>query len=247
MNVVAFEAPVRSLHRYGRVSLDSFGSWVLEDVPPHISLRLKQIFPRIRKTDIPPFRLTDSDLTCADLTWFMTRYPLEVSDRDRDHLHRKKLAFEQARLDFERVMLPDFKGAMPAGFRDGMQPYPYQGQAIELTRLRKRLLLLDDVGLGKTISALGVICDPAHRPAAVVVEPHLADQWLEEYIKTFTTLSAHIIKKTTPYNLPVADVYLFKYSNIFGWTDIAATGLFKTVVYESRIQALARMFLEKRS
>jgi hypothetical protein len=75
------------------------------------------------------------------------------------------------------------------------------------------------------------------RPAAIVVEPHLADQWLQEYIETFTTLRGHIIKGTKPYDLPWADVYIFKYSNIFGWTDIAATGMFKCVVFDE-IQSL---------
>jgi hypothetical protein len=222
---------------YGRLCFDPAGAWRIEGVPPHISLRLKQIFPRIPRTAIAPFTLTDSDSVCADLLWFCDRYPLAISDRDADHLRHKKSSFDQSRASFERIMSADYSPRHQVGFREGMQPYPYQAQAIELAKLKKRLLLLDDVGLGKTISALGVVCDPSLRPAAIVVEPHLADQWLDEYIATFTTLTGHIIKKTTPYDLPWADVYLFKYSNIFGWTDIAATGMFKSVVFDE-IQSL---------
>jgi hypothetical protein len=222
---------------YGGLRRDMLGSWIVDGVPPHVSLKLKHIFPRLARTAVAPFKLTESDATCSDLLWFTSRYPLEISELDRAHLLRKKDTFDQHRLAFERIMLPDYRPGEQAGFRDGLQPYPYQAQAVELTRLRKRLLLLDDVGLGKTISALGVVCDPAFRPAAIIVEPHLADQWLEEYIETFTTLSAHIIKKTAPYDLPWADCYIFKYSNIFGWTDIAATGLFKSVIFDE-IQSL---------
>lgn len=230
-------APVEKASTYGHLSLDPLGAWIIDGVPPHISLRLKQIFPRIARTAVAPFKLMDSDAVCADLLWFTSRYPLAMSEADRAHLQRRKNCFDHSRAEFERIMLPDYRPSVLAGFRDGLQPYPFQQQAIELTRLRKRLLLLDDVGLGKTISALGVVCDPAFRPAAIVVEPHLADQWLEEYVETFTTLRGHIIKKTTPYDLPWADLYIFKYSNIFGWTDIAATGLFKSVIFDE-IQSL---------
>lgn len=222
---------------YGRLCRDDAGAWRIEDVPPHISMRLKHIFPRIARTAVPPFTLTDSDAVCADLIWFTSRYPLAVSPSDLGHLRAQKTLFEDSRAAFERIMLPDYKPGAAVGFREGLQPYPYQAQAVEIAKLRKRLLLLDDVGLGKTITALGVICDPAFRPAAIIVEPHLADQWLEEYVETFTTLRAHIITKTKPYDLPWADLYIFKYSNIFGWTDIANTGLFKSVVFDE-IQSL---------
>ncbi|MBV5269029.1 MAG: ATP-dependent helicase [Afipia sp.] len=230
-------APPRDPHRYGRLARDPMGSWIISDVPPHISLRLKQIFPRIPRTAIAPFTLTESDALCADLLWFTERYPLEMTAADANQLRGKKQRFDKSRLDFERIMLPEYRPGEQPGFRPGMQPYPYQAQAIELTRLRRRLLLLDDVGLGKTISALGVLCDPSLRPAAIVVESHLAEQWLTEYVETFTTLRGHIIKGTKPYDLPAADVYIFKYSNIFGWVDIAATALFKAVVFDE-IQSL---------
>ena len=231
------DAPETAREMYGSMRLDPAGAWIIENVPPHIALRLKQIFPRIPRTAIAPFKLSDSDAVGSDLLWFTSRYPLDISEDDAKQLQRRKGNFDQSRRAFETIMRADYRPREQVGFREGMQPYPYQAQAIEIARLRKRLLLLDDVGLGKTISALGVICDPALRPAAIVVESHLADQWLEEYVETFTTLRGHIIKKTTPYDLPWADVYIFKYSNIFGWTDIAATGMFKSVVFDE-IQSL---------
>lgn len=239
MNALALvgDTPPPVAQTYGSLTRNDSGAWVVDGLPPHVSMRLKQIFPRIARTAVPPFTITDSDATSADLVWFTSRYPLKISASDRAHLHTQKTLFEDNRAAFERIMLPEYRPSASVGFREGMQPYPYQAQAIEVAKLRKRLLLLDDVGLGKTISALGVLCDPAFRPAAIVVEPHLAEQWLEEYVETFTTLRAHIIKKTKPYDLPYADLYIFKYSNIFGWTDVAHTGLFKAVVFDE-IQSL---------
>lgn len=232
-----FDASGRRL--YGRLRLEAEGMWSVEEIAPHVAMRLKQIFPRIPKTATAPFLLTDTDATCADLLWFMERYPLAVTDEAAGRLSRGKSRFEDRRAEFERILLPSWKPSATGGFRPGMQPYPFQAQAVALTLLHGRLLLLDDVGLGKTVSALGVLCDPRCRPAAVVVQSHLADQWVDEYVDTFTDLTAHIIKGTKPYDLPWADIYIFKYSNIAGWVDIAAQGVFKAVVYDE-VQELRR-------
>lgn len=226
--------------RYGRLRRDhAAGQWRLDGIAPHVAMRLKQIFPRIPRTATAPFTLTDTDATCADLLWFMERYPLDVVEDDIARLDRGRRQFDDRRAAFERVLLPTWKPDVVGGFRPGLQPYPFQAQAIAIALLHGRLLLLDDVGLGKTVSALGVLCDPACRPAAVIVQSHLADQWVDEYVNTFTDLTAHIIKGTKPYDLPWADIYVFRYSNISGWVDIAAQGVFKAVVYDE-IQELRR-------
>jgi hypothetical protein len=103
---------------------------------------------------------------------------------------------------------------------------------MEVARVRGRLLLMDDVGLGKTVSALGTISDPAFLPAAIIVEPHLATQWRDDFVCKFTNLPCHIIKGAKPYDLPVADIYIFRYSNVAGWVDVAAQGIFRSVVFD---------------
>jgi hypothetical protein len=68
-------------------------------------------------------------------------------------------------------------------------------------------------------------------PAAVVVEPHLAKQWKAK-TEAFSTLRVHIVEKSTPYRLPDADVYIYKYSNVRGWSTVFATAPFRCVVYD---------------
>ena len=68
-------------------------------------------------------------------------------------------------------------------------------------------------------------------PAVVVCEPHIQTQWREK-IEAFTTLRVHCIKGTRPYDLPIADVYVFRYTQIAGWVDIITKGLFKFAVYD---------------
>jgi hypothetical protein len=134
-------------------------------------------------------------------------------------------------------MLPTWKPeGLLHGFRNGSGPYPGQRQAIELYYKRKGLLVADEGGGGKTWVAMGAMVGSPYLPAAVVVDANLAIQWKEEFLDPYTYLTSHIIEGTRPYSLPPANVYLFKYSNIAGWVDIAATGFFKQVIFDE-IQA----------
>lgn len=216
---------------YGSLSY-SGAQWLVSGLPPHVSLRFKSMFSRVSKTSAGQFLLVDTPDVCTDLLWFTSRYPLlvdiEASQRlDKGH----ERAVAQAGYA-DAVLSPDWKPTGSPRFRDGLAPYHYQAQAAAIASRLGRLLLLDDVGLGKTISALAAITTSGHLPAAIIVQAHLADQWAEEYIEAFTTLTCHIIKGTKPYKLPPADIYIFKYSNIGGWVDIAATGIFKAVIFD---------------
>jgi superfamily II DNA or RNA helicase len=42
----------------------------------------------------------------------------------------------------------------------------------------------------------------------------------------------YVVGGVQPYGLPGADCYIFRYSNIRGWADIAATGMFRSVVWD---------------
>lgn len=217
---------------YGDLAFASTGYWFVTGLPPHVSLRFKSFFPQVRKETTKDFTLKDTPRIGSDLLWFMSRFPLRVTAQDLDRLnagHRQALELvAQA----EQIMSGSLVDAPIAGFRAGRAPYPFQDQAASLAVLLGRLLVLDDIGLGKTITALAAVLRAKLFPVAIVVQAHLADQWLEEYIQPFTTLTAHIIKGTKPYELPPADVYIFKYSNIAGWVDTAGTGVFRAVVLD---------------
>lgn len=113
-----------------------------------------------------------------------------------------------------------------------MAPYDYQLQTADLVSITRRLLLMDELGWGKTVTALATLIRTNAFPAAIIVEPHAAIQWKRDFIEKFTDFRAHIIKGRTPYALPPADVYIFKYSNVGGWTDIAAEETFNAVILD---------------
>lgn len=203
--------------------------WMITDARPHVCIKLKVIFPHIPKTSTVPFQFRNTPEMCSNLLWFIMRYPMEMSPRDFDLLEEGKQIHVDAINKVEEIFLPDYKPRQ-INLKDDV-PRDYQLRAADMHYLMKRILLGDDIGLGKTLSGILTLFNPGTLPGAVVVQVHLAKQW-EREIKRFTNLRVHIIKKTTPYDLPEADIYIFKYSNIFGWVDLFDSGFFKSVIFD---------------
>ncbi|MCS0497882.1 DEAD/DEAH box helicase [Ancylobacter sp. MQZ15Z-1] len=216
---------------YGTLHFDG-ERWVMSGLEPHVAIKLKAMFPGVPKASTGPFTFPDGVAMASDLEWFLHRYPMEMAEADRARMLAGRDAFTGRRNDVERIFVPDWTPPATLGFQPGRELYRYQAEAAEVVRKLGRLLLLDDVGLGKTVTALGALTDGENLPAAIVVQPHLRTQWKKEYVEKFTTLRAHIIQGTQPYDLPEADLYLFSYSNIAGWVDVFATGRFRAVVYD---------------
>jgi SNF2 family DNA or RNA helicase len=154
-----------------------------------------------------------------------------MTDDDRVALNNGRVKFETNQAVMEAILKPDYQPPTRMGLKDGQVIRHYQSQAIELCLARGSLLLGDDPSLGKTYVSAGMLLDPRTLPAAVVAQTHLQEQWKRK-IESFTTLKVHKIKGTRPYDLPEADVYLFKYSQLLGWIDTFHDGFFKTVVFD---------------
>lgn len=230
------------MRTYGKIRLVQRGegakhaTWSIDDLEPHVSIRLKQMFPRIPKSSRPPYTLSGGPLVDADLQWFMDRYPLAISDGDLAVLTERKALFEFGQSELGQILSKDWKAPIVAGFRHGTKPYDYQIQAAELARRTGRLLLVDELGLGKTVSAIATVLEPDLLPALVVPETHLPTQWAEKFVE-FTELRTHIVKTGAPYELPPAEVYILPYSRLAKWVDYADQGTFKSVVFDE-IQSL---------
>lgn len=233
-----------AIKTYGHLTFDYANfRFVMDRADPHVCIKLKSIFPRIRKTGTVPFYFEPTPENCADLEWFIQRYPMEMTDSTMDRLAVGKELFHTNINDLERILQPDYV-PRDIQLKGGFLPRLYQLKAAELHAKVKRFLLGDDLGLGKTLSAVLTFLNPGTLPAAVVVQTHLPNQWKDEGIEKFTNLKAHIIKGTKPYDLPPADVYIFKYSNIAGWVNTFSTGFYKSVVFDE-CQEFRRIQSEK--
>ncbi|MBM6383217.1 MAG: DEAD/DEAH box helicase [Paenibacillus sp.] len=215
---------------YGKIELVS-GRWKLSGVHPHVSLRLKQLFPRVAMKQMGTFWFSNRSNNCVDLAWFIQRYPMEIRSEDRAKLLRGHDKFFETKAYLEQILTPDYDPILRPGLKPGQKIRHYQSQAIDLCLERRSLLLGDDLGLGKTYTAAGMLLEPDTHPAAVVVQAHLQNQWKEK-IESFTELIVHKIERTRPYLLPDADVYLFKYSQLAGWKNFFADGHFQCVIYD---------------
>ncbi|MEX5600716.1 SNF2-related protein [Pseudophaeobacter sp. C1-32P7] len=208
------------------------GTWHVADLKPHISIRFKQVFQGIQYGSTPPFALRDRPDLAADLDWFMQRYPLHMSDEAKARLGVQLTEHANVQARIEELRRPDYVPGIRQGFKEPEQAEGYQLRAAEMLRSTGRLLLMDDVGLGKTVSFLASVADGWGLPAAVVVQPHLSTQWVTEYIQRFTHLSAVEVKDRNVRDLPAADIYVFRYSNIAAWADYADTLGIKTVCFD---------------
>lgn len=205
-------------------------TWVIEELKPHAIIKLKSLFSGIRLTSKPPFYFKDTLDIVMDLEWFMHRYPLKMDVVTHNKLKIKKHMYEKKVSTFEKILSNEFNPKVVT-LKNNCKLRYYQNQAVELVYRNKSLLLGDDLGLGKTVSGIGLLLKEKTLPAFVVTPPHLAVHW-DEKIKEFTNLTTHIIKGTRPYSLPNSDVFIIKYSCLKGWFDVFKTLNYNTVIFD---------------
>jgi SNF2 family DNA or RNA helicase len=212
------------------------GSWAIQ-ATPDVAMRLKRIFPRAAKRRGGSLVLSHGPEVARDLEWVMDRWPLKVDDFTRRLLagsatkHRETEERVTEILNGNRTHLH-----LPEPSRPGRE---YQLQAADLALTTGRLLLGDDLGLGKTMSCLLTLRDAERLPALIVCPTHLPAQWAYELGLTLPWLTPHIIRSMRVYN-PAdrrelrghdPDVLIVGYSKLRGWGDHLA-GKVRTVIFD---------------
>lgn len=204
--------------------------WQITAAQPHVIIKLKAILPHIPVWGTPPFYFNNTPANGQELLWFMDRYPLKISKQDLDRMKRGKKEHIRNVNALEQILTPDYI-PKPVALKPGYKARDYQLRGCEAYLLSKRLLIGDDLGLGKTLIAILSFLDNRTLPALVTVQTHLTKQWKEQ-IEKFTDLSVHIIEKTTPYKLPKADIYISRYTCLAGWSSFFGNGYFKSAVFD---------------
>lgn len=222
---------------YGEVVIEE-NNWVIKRAEPHVLMRLKKIFEFIKKYDTENIKIPLTDEYSHELEWFMKRYPMIVSPRDKVHLRGGSKDFVRAINEAEKILRPDYTPRKIEVV--GGELRPSQGVAHELIMHVKRVLIGDDIGLGKTYIGMSLLTNPKCLPMVVVCQTHLPAQWMNK-IREFIGREPiiHFIKKRSPYTLPPADIYITKYSCLLGWVDAFSILGHKTVVFDE-IQELRR-------
>lgn len=236
---------------YGSIQHDArTGQWVLH-VEPHVVLRMKRVFGRISAGQHQEIRITDTVESSRDLQWFIQRYPVKFENRsDRDRLDARAAEHRECESLVSKLVAGSKK---PRRFKLALPPRDYQRVAADLLLRLGGLLIADDLGIGKTVTAICALTDPRTRPALVVAPAHLQHQWREQLSIFAPELRAHILRRGTPYDITrsrgthpweekregeLPDVIITSYSKLHGWAGTLAP-LLRSVFFDE-VQELRR-------
>jgi SNF2 family DNA or RNA helicase len=212
------------------------GHWHLR-AAPYVMIRAKRLFPRASQHRAGWLVISDTPETSRDIEWLADRFPLTMDVQAKARLmsradeHRRVEAQVAQILSRERVLSSELRAPARA-------PYDFQEVAADLAISTRRLLLADDVGLGKTMSGMLVLRADDALPALVVTLTHLPPQWLGEFEKTLPWLNVHVVSQMDPYDPTTRrgvkerpDVLVMGYSKLRGWGDHLA-GDVRTVIFD---------------
>lgn len=215
MIAVDLFAPPRT---YGALSLVG-DSWLMGGLAPHVAIKLKAMFPQIPKASGGPFRFQTTPERAADLKWFESRYPLQMSLEDRTALERSAARHREIAAEVERIKAFKYAPRDYVGLKAGQEVRAHQGAAVEILERVGGLLVGDDVGEGKTYTTGAACLIPGALPATIVCMPHLRDQWKRK-LEEFTDLKVIVLNGTKPHALPDHDVRIMGYTQLAGWSDV---------------------------
>lgn len=200
--------------------------WIFKS-EPHIRMRLRRMFhAALAHAELIKVSCTPSN--SEDVWWFIQRYPHEIRPEDEAFLLKQCAQARDQRTGIQWSLTGDH--AQPADFAIPLRKY--QLQAVALANANHGLLIGDDLGLGKTATAIGVIASAQNRPALVVCAPHLQNQWLAQIAKFCPTLKPHIIPggKVEQHKFPQGtDVLVCTYSKLAKWQERLAVA---TVIFD---------------
>lgn len=206
------------MRSYGKISLQG-EMWILE-AEPHITILWKRMFPQASRSDNGTLKMSDNDGTRRNIDWFTSRYTLTIEEDDRKAIRKGAKRHEDQIMRLEQMIDKDYK---PLDVRLMLPPRNYQKIAAEIALKKGSLLLADDVGLGKSCSAICTLPAAWTLPAIVVtLAGAMPTQWQEEIVKFMPQLFTHVVKKGTPYELPKRagrgpDVVILNYHKLSGW------------------------------
>lgn len=181
---------------YGRVTRTG-GYWAIT-CEPHVRARIKRVFARMQKAAADTIHISVTPENSRDLAWFLERYPMEMEPAARALLDAgaaEHVAMELSVADLLAKRRP------PTNVQLAVPARQYQLEAAEMVAVRGGLLLADDVGLGKSISAIAAMLHPGRLPAVVVCDTQLPAQWAGYLHRFAPDLRVHVIRSGKPYPL----------------------------------------------
>jgi hypothetical protein len=195
-------------------------SWVLDDVTPHVSIMVKRWFPRVDVAS-KRLRLSATPAVSAELEWFVSRFPMDAGPKTAATLQRLAQAHRDAQARIQLALggtyvRPQLAMAKPA--RD------YQDLAAELCDTMGGLLCADELGLGKTVTAIALLARKGNLPAVVVVPLNVLEQWARKLAEFLPSAKVYVVRSSPSgesnrraAKRARADVIVMAYSRLTAW------------------------------
>ena len=226
------------IESYGTVQYTG-RAWLIRG-EPFVRSRLKRVFPRAPQHAADHIAISASPENTRELQWFLSRYPMDVDQPDV----MERLA-DQHRETENRLAELMAGHVKPLAVNLAIPPREYQSFASQLLEVKEGYLLADDLGLGKTVSAICGMVRPSNLPALVVCPAHLPRQWKSMIGEFAPSLTSHILKKGQPYDLMprrrggqlqlheggLPDVIITSYHKLRGWAETLA-GVVRYVIFD---------------
>lgn len=216
---------------------------------PHVAIKLARLFTGMKRQGAGDFTMKATPEVAYDLAWFSQRYQLDVEPAALDQFEKLR-ATHARKLEAISEVLTLGDDYRPPTFELALPPREYQRVAADLAIKSGSLVIGDDLGLGKTVSAICVLVAEGSLPALVVTLTHLRRQWVAMLKRFAPGLRAMAISKMQPYDLTeiqvtkgpngrrqivrgpsMPDVLIMGYHQLQGWCDTLA-GRVRTVVYD---------------
>jgi SWI/SNF-related matrix-associated actin-dependent regulator 1 of chromatin subfamily A len=233
------QTPVVSGHSYGRVAYDAARSVYRITAEPRVLQVATRVLPGCKLFASSAgvraglsFKATARSM--EDLNWLLLRFPMEIEapeSYNADLERSRKLAARRA----AGFSLPAV--ATSALFRGTLRPYQAEGVAFLLHN--RRTLLADDIGLGKTVMAMGALAAANAWPAVVVAPTPVMRQWVDHanqflQVEGFNLLNeqACILQGTKPYAPEPFPVYVIHYGLLQYWAHTLIEMGVQVVVFD---------------
>ena len=210
---------------------------------PDIMIRLKRLLPGVRMNRAAALYVSDTETMGRELDWITQRWVFDMSEEDREHLS-KRAATDRAREELITSMVAGTATVtrQPDWLTPRLALRDYQRVAVDINRATGSTLIVDELGLGKTLTGLALLENPQARPAlAVTLTGWLGRQWLNELDKFYPQLRGIEIRTTKagqefpklcgPDGEIAYDLIVMNYAKLDAWRHHLA-GQVRTVIFD---------------
>ena len=175
--------------------------WWIITAEPHVMMRLKRLLPGVRMAKADSIAVSANEEMAQEIEWVLQRWSFDIASADRAEMAAKAQAANERELLVDRIQAGTGFLTPGAGWLTPSVPLrDYQRLGTDLIRTTGSTLIVDELGLGKTLVSLALLEDPALRPAVAVTLTGLPGQWLRELHKFYPDLSGVELKTTKPEN-----------------------------------------------